>query len=273
VGPRTANISFVGLALLGTGTGLTALNGCGGSGVPLLHPAHVLPAGRTAFGVGVSERLVLGNARAALDEAQQRMPGTPPADGPSTRGLLVSLAEGPAVSPYAAARVGIPGTNEAGLSYSGRALRADFRHAFDWGSRALSSGVGFTGLGLGEGSSSPRGTNLNGAHGFGVDLPILLGYRSDAELLSVWAGVRGSFDHWSGTVSLDQSTAFELNASRAAFGPIFGMSVGLPPFWVSAELELDYAHVTGSLDRPGTRYDAQLNGWSARPAGALVAKF
>jgi hypothetical protein len=58
-----------------------------------------------------------------------------------------------------------------------------------------------------------------------------------------------------------------------AVGPIFGMSVGLPPFWVSVELELDYAHVTGSLDRPAGRSDAKIDGWSARPAGALTAKF
>ena len=41
----------------------------------------------------------------------------------------------------------------------------------------------------------------------------------------------------------------------------------------AAELEVDYAHVTGSLDRPGARYDANVSGLSARPAGALVAKF
>ena len=234
----------------------------------------MLPAGRTAFAVGVSDRFLLGDARQALDAARQPMPGIPPEkDTRAARGVLVALAEGPAVAPFAAARVGIPGTNEAGLSYSGQAVRGDFRHAFQWESTALSAGLGVTGRFGPTSNDLPPGTDLSGAHGVGVDLPILFGYRTDADLISVWGGLRGSFDHWSGTVSLDPSPAFELQGSRVALGPIFGMSVGLPPFCVSAELELDYGHVTGSLERPGTRFEAQVDGWSARPAGALIAKF
>ncbi|HEY3255611.1 MAG TPA: hypothetical protein VGJ91_16750 [Polyangiaceae bacterium] len=251
--------------------GLASLNACGG-GVPLLHSAHALPPGRTAFAFGVSDRFVLGDAEHAFDDAQRRMPGAPADPARDTRGALVALAEGPAVAPFVAARVGLPGTNEAGLSYSGQAVRGDLRHAFEWDQSALSTGLGVTGR-FGAGADEPPGTDLSGAHAIGADLPILLGYRTDADVISIWGGVRGSFDHWSGSVSLDPNPAFQLDANRFALGPIFGMSLGLPPFWVSAELELDYAHVTGSLDRPGSRYDAQVSGWSARPAGALVAKF
>jgi len=269
---RTKASWFAAPVWLNAGAGLMLLSGCGG-GVPLLHGAHTLPPGRTAFAVGVSDRFLLGDAQHALEAANQPPSGAPPEDGRHARGALVSLAEGPAVAPFAAARVGIPGTNEAGLSYSGQAFRGDFRHAFEWSQSALSAGLGLTGRFGQSALDLPAGTDLSGAHGVGLDLPILFGYRSDAELISVWGGVRGSFDHWSGTVSLDPSPAFELSANRLAVGPIFGMSVGLPPFWVSAELELDYAHASGSLDRPGTRFDAQVSGWSARPAGALVAKF
>jgi len=274
VAPRASKNTLAAWARACAATSLVCVSGCGGSAVPLLHPAHTLPAGRTAFAVGVSDRFVLGDAQHALEVAEQPTPpGTPPGDAQRTRGLLIAVAEGPAVAPYAAARVGIPGTNEAGLSYSGHGLRADLRHAFEWDASALSMGLGLSALGIGQSTSDPPGTDLSGAHGVGVDLPILVGYRTDADLISVWGGLRGSFDHWSGTVSLDPNPAFALDANRFALGPIFGMSLGLPPFWVSAELELDYAHVAGSLDRPGSRYDAQLNGWSARPAGALVAKF
>src|SRR6187549_3089463 len=134
------------------------LSGCGGSSTPLLHPAHALPAGRTAFAVGVSDRFVLGDAQQALDAAQQPMSGAPPGDARHTRGLLVGLVEGPAVAPYAAARIGIPGTNEAGLSYSGHALRGDLRHAFEWDHSALSAGLGISGLGLGQSTQDPPGT-------------------------------------------------------------------------------------------------------------------
>ncbi len=273
MGPRRPYPWFTTLIRISAGAALGLLSGCGG-GVPLLHPAHVLPAYRTAFAVGVSDRFLLGDAQRALNGTEPPAPGTP--DEPNrrvTRSALAELVEGPAVAPYAAARLGIPGSNEAGLSYSGQSLRGDFRHAFDWGAYALSAGLGVTGRFGQTATDLPPEVDLSRSRAVGVDLPVLFGYRTDADLISVWGGVRGSFDRWSGTLSLDSDPAFELDAHRLAVGPIFGMSVGLPPFWVSAELELDYAHVTGTLERPGARYDARIDGWSARPAGALIAKF
>lgn len=243
--------------------------------MPLLHPAHALAPGRTAFAVGVSDRFVLADQQEALDYALARPPDSQPnlEDPRYARGVLVALAEGPAVSPFASARVGIAGSNEAGLSYSGQALRGDARHAFVWDKSAISAGLGVTGRGFGQSAFDPPGTELGKANGYGFDLPLLYGYRTDADLVSVWAGARASFDHWSGRVSLDRNEQFALAASRWAAGPILGLALGLPPFWIAAEVEVDYTHVTGSLDRPGARYDAAVDGWSVRPAGALTAKF
>ncbi len=253
---------------------LLALSGCGG-GVPLLHTAHVLPPGHTSFGAGISDRFVLGDEKRALTDAETRPPNAPPPpnDAGFTRGVLVALAEGPAVAPWAAARVGIPGSNEAGLSYTGQALRLDARHAFEWDQSALSLGLGLTGRGFGQSALDLPGTNLDHTHGLGLDVPILFGYRTDADLISVWAGARAQYDHWSGNVTLDPNPALSLSAQRFAVGPVLGLSVGLSPLWVAAELELDYAHVTGTLDRPGAHYDAQIDGLSVHPAGALIAKF
>lgn len=272
MGLGRSNRSLATLARLSV-TAALVLTGCGG-GVPLLHPAHVLPAGRTAFAVGVSDRFLLGDSKHAFEDGVQPTPGPVPQNDPrSARSALVALAEGPAIAAFAAARVGVPGSNEAGLSYSGQALRADFRHGFEWDSYALSAGLGLTGRFGHTSADQPANTDLSGAHGLGVDLPILLGYRTDADLISVWGGVRGSFDHWSGSVTLDANPAFDLDGRRLSLGPIFGMSLGLPPFWISAEIEIDYARVTGSLDRSGSRYDAKIDGWSARPAGAFTARF
>jgi hypothetical protein len=257
----------------------TLLGGCSlaacGGGVPLLHPAHVLSAGRTSFGAGMSDRLVLGAEKKALDEAQGRPAGAPlPANDPGyTRGLLVAVAEGPALAPWVSARVGIPGSNEAGLSYTGQALRADARHAFEWDNSALSIGLGLTGRGFGGSALDLPGVDLNHVSGVGFDLPLLFGYHTDADLLSVWAGLRGAYDHWSGSATLDSDAPFTLSAGRLSAGPVLGLAVGLAPLWVAAELEVDYSHVTGTLDREGGHYDAQQGGWSARPAGALIAKF
>ncbi|MET0791496.1 MAG: hypothetical protein ABW061_08235 [Polyangiaceae bacterium] len=241
--------------------------------MPLLHPAHTLAPGKTAFALGVSDRLTLGDEKKALDYAQERPPGAPPGDPRYGRGVAVALAEGPAVAPFAAARIGIVGANEAGLSYSGQAVRADARHAFEWEHSALSAGLGVTGRGIGQSPLDLPGTDLDRAHGFGLDLPLLYGYRTDADLISLWAGLRASLDHWSGEVSLDEQKPFALRANRLAAGPVLGLAIGLPPLWVAAEVEVDYAHITGSLDRPGARYDANVDGWSVHPAGALIGKF
>lgn len=218
---------------------------------------------------------MLADEQAALDYALARPPGEPPTyDDPRyARGVLVALAEGPAVAPFVSARVGIPGSNEAGLSYSGQAFRGDARHAFEWDQSAVSAGLGITGRGFGQSALDLPGTELGKANGYGIDVPLLYGFRTDADLISVWAGARASYDHWSGTVALDRNEPFKLGASRLSAGPIVGMALGLPPFWIAAEVELDYAHVTGSLDRPGARIDAAVDGWSVRPAGALTAKF
>lgn len=246
--------------------------GCGAA-VPLLHPAHVLPPGKTAFAAGVSDRLMLGAAKRTLDDARQRLPDADVNDDRSRRALLIAVAEGPALAPFASARVGIAGSNEAGLSYSGQALRADVRHAFEWSQYALSAGLGFTRRGFGQSALDLPGTDLSRASSIGVDLPVLFGYRSDADLISAWGGLRASFDHWSGKVTLDPEQPYQLAASRLGLGPVLGLSVGLPPFWVSAELEVDYANVTGTLDRAQNRAEAHTDGWSVRPAGALIAKF
>lgn len=252
-----------------------SLGGCAG-GVPLLHGAHVLPAGHTSFGAGMSDRLLLGDEKRALAEAEARLPGAPlppPSDARFTRGVLVSLSEGPAVAPWASARVGIPGANEAGLSYTGRALRLDARHAFEWQHSALSLGLGLAGRGLGQNAPQLPSAELDHTRGVGLDVPILFGYRTDADLIWVWAGARVQYDHWSGNLTVDSNPALALSAQRFAVGPVLGFAVGLPPLWVAAELEVDYAHGSGALDGAGAHYDAQINGLSVQPAGALIAKF
>jgi hypothetical protein len=225
----------------------------------------------------MSDRFVLGAERSALDDARERAAdaASAPADALYTRGVLVALAEGPALAPWVSARVGMPGTNEAGLSLTGQAVRADARHAFEWGDSALSAGLGVTGRGFGHSALDLPGADLNRANGFGLDVPLLFGYRTDADLISVWGGLRGSYDHYSGKIALDANGDSSLSATRLGAGPVVGLAVGVAPIYVAAELELDYSHVTGTLDRtaPPEQDQATIAGWSLRPAGALIGKF
>jgi hypothetical protein len=252
--------------------GLGLLGSCGG-GIPLLHPAFALAPGQTAFSAGMSDHFVLGDEQRALDDARRRLPEGPASDPRFDQGVLAAVTEGPALSPFVSARAGIPGSNEAGLSYTVQALRGEARHAFEVGQSAVSLGLGVTARVFGQSTLELPGTDLRRASGWGVDLPLLYGYRTDPDLISVWGGLRGSFDRWSGSMALDAGERFKLDASRLALGPVLGLAVGVPPFSVAVELEVDCARVAGSLDRAGTRYDVQLGGWSAHPAGALVARF
>lgn len=252
--------------------GLGLLSGCGG-GIPLLHPAAALAPGQTAFSAGVSDHFVLGDEQRALGDARKRLPGAPPGDPRFDQGVLVAVLEGPALSPFVSARAGIPGGSEAGLSYTGQTLRGEARHAFEWGQSALSLGLGLSARAFGHSTLELPGTDLRRASGWGVDLPIVYGYRTDPDLISIWGGLRGSFDHWAGSLALDAGERFDLGASRLALGPVLGLAVGVPPLSVAVELEVDCARVAGSLNRAAEHYDVQLGGWSAHPAGALVAKF
>ena len=90
-------------------------------------------------------------------------------------GIPTDLAIAPGVAPWVSGRVGIVGSNEGGLTYSGHALRFDLRHAFEFGKgAALSIGLGGTAVI----ARRPGEDNANGVYGGGADLPVLIGLRS-----------------------------------------------------------------------------------------------
>lgn len=107
-----------------------AFAGCGG-GAPLLHPAHTLNPGDVAMGAGLSGRVAL------------LPPDAPPGlDAEEAAAGLEALTVAPAIAPWVSARIGLEGANEGGLTYSGRAVRLDGRHAFGLGTPTLSVGLG-----------------------------------------------------------------------------------------------------------------------------------
>src|SRR6185369_12120360 len=107
---------FAAIAATAVAAALTSLVGCAGGG-PLLHPAHVLKPGEVQVGAGLSGQIalrVLPSVTAGEAELQR-------------------LTVAPGVAPWAGARVGIAGSNEAGLAYTGRSIRLDGRYAFSLG--------------------------------------------------------------------------------------------------------------------------------------------
>ncbi len=270
------------------------LAGCAG-GAPLLHPAHTLANGDVSFAAGTSGRFTLGGLRDAedqLDAAGATRGGatTPDERRGFVKGALSRLAVAPGVAPFVAARVGLGQHNEAGLTYTGRAFRVDGRHAFEWPKLALSVGAMATGALSRPGDQPPHdvgdrpGANsglsrvtVASLKGYGLELPVLFGYRSDADVVQLWTGLRAGFERDSANVSLVVAPNDQL-ASRAAAmrwwgGGLVGFSVGLAPIEVRVEVDAAYESVHGHLLTQGGELSGDVAGWSLTPAMAISAKF
>jgi hypothetical protein len=267
------------------------LLGCGG-GAPLLHPAHTLPEGSVTFAAGTSGKLALGGlarAEEKLQAAAATRGGARTADERRgfVQGALVRFAAAPGVAPFAAARVGLGHHNEAGLSYLGRALRVDGRHAFEWQSVALSLGLAGSGV-LGRAGDRPtrelmgsdrglRSVEATSLRGYGLELPVVFGYRSSADVVLLWVGLRGGFERDSFQALLVDSPDEQLATSGAALrlwgGGLVGFAVGLPPIQVRTEVNVAYERVQGHLLTGGGKLEGDVAGWSLTPGLAISAKF
>lgn len=233
-------------ALVLAGCGLV---GCGG-GAPLLHPAHVLSPGFVSFGAGASGRFVPAST----------------SNGGSVEETVRRVGMAPAVAPVVAARVGIAGSNEAGLTYAGRSTRVDARHAFRLDDLALSLGAGASVV-L---PSRPPGDPLSGdVYGGGLDVPLVLGWRSTGDLYAVWGGLRAGFEVLAGSVTEAGRSGTAFSARHVYGGGLLGLRAGFRHLHVAMELDVDYHHVSGSL---GSTSGA-IGGLALTPSGALVVSF
>jgi hypothetical protein len=276
---------------------LAGLAGCGG-GAPLLHPAQTLPPDTVSFGAGLSGQFASSGVEETIDRGRVAAAG--PLADPETAtayaaGALTQALIAPGISPWVAARVGLPASLEAGLTYTGRTIRVDGRHAIslqnDW---ALSLGLGASAVLLHPDSSpindtpsdSPPGPSEAefglDASGWGADLPILIGYQPLDGFVDVWFGARGGFEHVSGELSsnVDDAAAqhFDAEGNRLWAGALAGFSLGIPPLWFRFELAGTFHHLTGRVTSPGAGASPEFGeldatGWSLTPSGAILGKF
>jgi len=264
------------------------LVGCGGA-APLLHPAHVLAPGEIRAEAGIAARAVVGNLGDSLrdatnEAANAKALGTDPcATGCSTtfaQGALVAAAMAPDLSPVAGARVGVGAEFEGGIMYTGRGARIDLRRAFALGKKptawALSVGLGLDAAFEGRQTNSLPDVDNANLLGFGADLPVLVGWKSAANLYYVWLGARFGYEH--DTIQPrnseavppgGQSTAPQLVGDRFAVGGLVGLAIGFRHVHVALELEADYAAVTGTFGGATGKVD----GLSLTPATALWLDF
>ena len=273
--------------------GAVLLSACGG-GAPLLHPAHTLPEGDVTFAAGTSGRFTLGGLhRAEKDlDAAAATPGgarTDPERQGFTNGSLSRAAVAPGVASFVAARVGLGHHNEAGLTYTGRSARLDARHAFEWPTLAVSVGGAAIGTFADSGRQSqpsPEGSgdgvglrtlSLRSVSGYGLELPVLFGYRSSADVVKLWTGLRAGFERYGYNASVVESPDTSVIATGKAThfwgGGLVGFSVGLAPIEVRVEVDAAYESAHGELVTSGSTLTGDVTGWSLTPAMAISAKF
>lgn len=244
------------------------------------------------MGAGVSGTFAVAENAIGEGNAAQAAPGG--AQSAAEReavveGALVEASVAPGVAPWVGARVGIGGNNEAGLAYAGRSLRLDGRHAFEWGKIALSFGAGASAIlsrpderaqdAEGPPQGGIIGAEVGSTTGFGLDVPILIGWRSDASLVQAWAGARAGFESLTGSLSMDIDNPdptlarlrYDFDAVRFWGGALVGLSVGVRPLSVALELDAAFFDVSGDSELADG--DLGARGLSLRPSAALIAHF
>jgi len=188
----------------------------------------------------------------------------------------------PAVAPWVSGRVGFESLMEAGLTYTGRSVRLDGRHAFEWGRVALSAGLGASAVLSGPTGDKTAGTPARPegstyfevAHprGFGADLPLLIGWQDSSQIVTVWTGPRGGFERLTAEVSLtlpSPARRGDLSIGRWYWGWLVGFAVGFRHVHGAIELCAYQQAVHGNV--LGT--DVSVTGITVAPAAALLATF
>jgi hypothetical protein len=257
-------------------TGFLALSlaQCGG-GLPLLHPAQTLGPGEVRATTGLSASIATGDISSAIRTASDtRTAGPATPDEAYARGALAAASIAPGLAPVVGARVGLGHEMEGGLVYTSRAVRVDARRSFPLShSWAMSLGAGGTAvIGGNEVGEPVRGLDLGTLHGWGADLPVLVGYASDADLYRLWVGVRAGWEQADlsvqGAPAVGASTA-ALSATRLWGGALLGLAVGFRHVHVAMEVDVCYGAVEGNY--AGTH--AQVAGLTWAPASSIWWEF
>jgi hypothetical protein len=174
------------------------------------------------------------------------------------------------------------------MTYTGRSLRLDGRHVLVSDQWALSFGLGASAVLRSVDSRSPADSVPTGADteveadGWGVDLPIIAGYRSLGDFVDLWAGGRFGYERLQGELRLggdgDAPSVVGAEASRWWVGVVSGFAIGVPPVWLRFELETTFHKLSGKLDgrelEPPLPVSSVSGGaWSVTPSAGLLGKF
>jgi hypothetical protein len=240
----------------------------------------VLAPRSASWGAGVSAAFATGGASDAVGAA--RAAAANPVGAPSAardrvllQGAVVNAAIAPAVAPWVSGRVGLANHMEAGLTYTGRSARVDGRHAFEWDRLALSTGLGASVVVAGpseDRSAQAIYVEIDRPRGWGLDLPVLLGWRDKNGIVTLWTGPRAGFEKLAATATFPlepPARTGDLSATRWYVGPVTGLAVGFRHVHAAAEISAFYQTVHAT----GLGVTANVRGVSLVPAAAIKVSF
>jgi len=229
-----------------------------------------------------------GEANQEVDKARAATAAGLPATSLSAAPAVAASLWSPGLFPWVSMRLGLGSENETGATYTGHRARIDARHALIFGHWALSLGLG-AGLGLTHpsseesnststfGDSEPiSGLDTSRTRSFAFDAPVILGWRSSADIARVWFGLRPSYEHAYGTLaftSASTTSQTDFNANAMTLGGLFGLAMGLRPLFVAMELSVGESRARGSMSgSPGgiVGSSASVSAISLTPAAAVI---
>jgi hypothetical protein len=221
-----------------------------------MHTAHPLKEDEVTMGAGFSATLPL--------------PEQPVGDGQTPERLVDEAAVSPGLAPWVGARLGLDGAWDAGLTYTARSARVDVRRATVVDGTALSAGVGASGL-------LPKRREDLGLRvgGFGADVPLLVGWKSDADIYALWLGARGGAEYLVGQHTPEADVVGvvapdeDLEGWHLQGGGLIGFRVGFRYVYAVLEVAaaMHWAQVKiGELE-------LQEQQFALSPAGAIVGSF
>ncbi len=269
---------------------LLAASGCGAA-APLLYPATPLADGMVAGGAGLSTSIPTRAGVRALDASRAASASELASEADEiafAKGVIARALAAPGASPWLSARVGLPGSSEAGITYAGRVLRVDGRKVFGSGPIAVSLGLGISGLVSGPdespGNREPDQPTIRGA---GAELPVRAGYQVAGGFVAAWLGGRAGLDRVRGEIALpvadidgsSPAAAVDLRADRWWLAPEAGVSIGPPPLSLRIGITAVYSSLRGRFEPTDGREDGRslprvsLSVWNVQPSAALVGGF
>jgi hypothetical protein len=171
------------------------------------------------------------------------------------------------MAPWVNFRLGLGRQSEAGVTFSGRAVRVDARRAFEDEALAVSVGAAASAVlrSSDAGRETAGGTSTWGPWGYGFDVPIVLGWRSTAGVVSLWVGARGGFEK----LMANASSSIAIDLRRWYGGGVVGLGLGFRHLKGVIELDAYYQGVSGSFAGD----DVHLSGVTLSPGAGLIFNF